>query len=679
MKKRLINLLLALVMILGMIPATTLTANAVSAATIGTGTEADLYLVTTYTELVDLMRKSGTAYIKLNNNITHNVAAGDSDELCCIEVLGTKYLDLNGYQLTRVDYGTFDDSMINVRGTLTINDSSKDMSGAIFSKGKYMCTAIRVDPRASLVMNAGYIYHESSLGHAYSAITSEGNLTINGGEIYSQNIMAVEILAGTCNIYDGIFNSLDNNGIWLKNGTTHIYGGYYGGAGGNAIDLNGELLDVRPNLYIHNAMCYGSVGGVNFGELEITNLVAADVIRFWKTRGGTKPPISTFLTDGAALFLDGVWSDAADDTYVASEIEVKVPKFTTQPEGGEVVPGEKLTVKWELNFTPVKIRIMQGSGEIPTNHVSYLGDATATSMQLESSSYGYFICAFYNDTDYVASNKFYVKKITPAFTTQPEGGEVAPGEKLNVSWGFNFTPVRTVLVTFTPGTGGALTELGTNVTSAELGASPEGGYYQIRGYYNDEDFVWSDQFYVTEKKSAFVNPFTDVKEGDFFYDPVVWAVENGITNGVSEMLFGSDQSCLRAHVVTFLHRAVGNPEPASANNPFTDVKPSDFFYKPVLWAVEKGITNGISATQFGSANVCNRASVVTFLWRAMGSPEPETVGNPFVDVKSTDFFYKAVLWAVENKSTNGVDATHFSPAGTCNRAQVVTFLYRAYN
>ena len=588
MKKRMISMLLAIVMVLGMLPATTMTA---SAATIGTGTEADPYLVTTYTELVDLMRKSGTAYIKLNKNIKHNVAAGDSDELCCIEVLGTKYLDLNGYQLTRVDYGTIDDSMINVRGTLTIDDSSKDMSGAIFSKGKYMCTAIRVDPRASLVMNAGYIYHESSLGHAYSAITSEGNLTINGGEIYSKNIMAVEILAGTCNIYDGIFNSLDNNGIWLKNGTTHIYGGYYGGAGGNAIDLNGELLDVRPNLYIHNAMCYGSVGGVNFGELEITNLVAADVIRFWKTRGGTKPPISTFLTDGAALFLDGVWSDAADDTYEASEIEVKAPKFTTQPEGGEVVPGEKL----------------------------------------------------------------------------------------NVSWGFNFTPVRTVLVTFTPGSGGALTELGTNVTSAELGASPEGGYYQIRGYYNDEDFVWSDQFYVTEKKTAFVNPFTDVKKGDFFYDPVMWAVQNGITTGATATTFDPNGKCLRAHVVTFLHRTEGNPEPTKNTNPFNDVKSVDFFYKPVLWAVEKNITNGTSASTFGSYDNCNRAAVVTFLWRAKGSPEPNSTKNPFVDVKSTDFFYKAVLWAVENGITNGIDATHFGPTTGCNRAQVVTFLYRAYD
>ena len=163
MRKRILSFLLALVMILGMVPAM---APAANAATIGTGTEADPYLVTNYTELVDLMRKSGTAYIKLNKNIKHNVAAGDSDELCCIEVLGTKYLDLNGYQLTRVDYGTIDDSMINVRGTLTINDSSKDMSGAIFSKGKYMCTAIRVDPRVNFA-------HSATLARTFSHTLTE--------------------------------------------------------------------------------------------------------------------------------------------------------------------------------------------------------------------------------------------------------------------------------------------------------------------------------------------------------------------------------------------------------------------------------------------------------------------------------------------------------------------------
>ena len=133
------------------------------------------------------------------------------------------------------------------------------------------------------------------------------------------------------------------------------------------------------------------------------------------------------------------------------------------------------------------------------------------------------------------------------------------------------------------------------------------------------------------------------------------------------------------YLPVYLHRAAGNPAPTSTKNPFTDVKSSDFFYKPVLWAVERGITNGTSGTTFGSSDNCNRAAVVTFLWRAAGCPEPKAVNNPFVDVKTTDFFYKAVLWAVENGITNGVDATHFGPAAGCNRAQVVTFLYRAYN
>ena len=100
--------------------------------------------------------------------------------------------------------------------------------------------------------------------------------------------------------------------------------------------------------------------------------------------------------------------------------------------------------------------------------------------------------------------------------------------------------------------------------------------------------------------------------------------------------------------------------------------------EPVLWAVKNGITNGISADQFGPQDNCTRGAVVTFLWRAQGQPEPISTVNPFVDVKPSDFYYKAVLWAVENGITNGLDATHFGPTNPCNRAQVVTFLYRAY-
>ena len=175
------------------------------------------------------------------------------------------------------------------------------------------------------------------------------------------------------------------------------------------------------------------------------------------------------------------------------------------------------------------------------------------------------------------------------------------------------------------------------------------------------------------------NPFTDVPAGAWYENSVLWALENGITTGATADTFNPNGQCLRAHVVTFLHRAAENPEPGSSSNPFTDVKSTDFFYKPVLWAVEKGITNGISASKFGSYDVCNRAAVVTFLWRAAGSPEPESTDNPFKDVKASDFFYKPVLWAVENGITNGLTATEFGPNTACNRAQVVTFLSRAYN
>lgn len=173
------------------------------------------------------------------------------------------------------------------------------------------------------------------------------------------------------------------------------------------------------------------------------------------------------------------------------------------------------------------------------------------------------------------------------------------------------------------------------------------------------------------------NPFTDVPEGSFYYAPVMWAVENSITSGTSATTFAPTDACLRAHVVTFLWRAAGSPEPESTQNPFVDVAETGFYYKAVLWAVENGITNGSDATHFNPFGVCNRAAVVTFLWRAAGSPEPTSTGNSFVDVAQTGYYYKAVLWAVENGITNGVDATHFGPAQSCNRAQVVTFLYRA--
>ena len=177
-----------------------------------------------------------------------------------------------------------------------------------------------------------------------------------------------------------------------------------------------------------------------------------------------------------------------------------------------------------------------------------------------------------------------------------------------------------------------------------------------------------------------VNPFVDVTPGKYFYDAVLWALYHDpqVTNGTDDTHFTPNKNCTRGQVVTFLWRAAGCPEPTITTHPFTDVKSSAYYYKAMLWAVENGITAGTSATTFGPNKDCNRAQVVTFLWRAAGEPEPETTVNPFTDVKTTASYYKAVLWAVENEITTGTSATTFTPTKTCTRGQVVTFLYRAY-
>ena len=170
--------------------------------------------------------------------------------------------------------------------------------------------------------------------------------------------------------------------------------------------------------------------------------------------------------------------------------------------------------------------------------------------------------------------------------------------------------------------------------------------------------------------------FSDVKEGAYYYNAVLWAVENGITNGTSDTTFSPDETCTRAQIVTFLWRAAGKPDPASSENPFSDVKEGAYYYNAVLWAVEKGITNGTSDKSFSPDETCTRAQIVTFLWRYEEQPAPAGTNNPFADVKPNAYFGSAVLWAVEKGITNGTSATTFDPEDTCTRAQVVTFLYR---
>ena len=171
--------------------------------------------------------------------------------------------------------------------------------------------------------------------------------------------------------------------------------------------------------------------------------------------------------------------------------------------------------------------------------------------------------------------------------------------------------------------------------------------------------------------------FHDVSRLDYFYDAVKWAAENGIASGTGRYTFSPNAVCTRAQTVTFLWRAAGSPLPRYRVCPFTDVQPSDYYYNAVLWAVEQGITTGLNATTFGPDVTVTRGQVATFLYRAASAAKPNTF-NPFTDVKTTAYNYDAILWAYDNRITTGASDTTFTPDAFCIRAQIVTFLYRFY-
>ncbi|MDO4619932.1 MAG: leucine-rich repeat protein [Lachnospiraceae bacterium] len=184
----------------------------------------------------------------------------------------------------------------------------------------------------------------------------------------------------------------------------------------------------------------------------------------------------------------------------------------------------------------------------------------------------------------------------------------------------------------------------------------------------------------TEELAKLELPFRDVSANSPFTAAIVWAKESGITGGFNKegTMFGTDQSCTRGQIVTFLWRAAGEPDPSSTENPFTDVSSSSPFFKAILWARENHITGGISENTFGVNRSCTRGQAAAFIYRYAREPEIDK-GATFRDVPETIFCYRAVSWAVENGITSGMSSTSFAPDSACTRGQIVTFLYRYMN
>ena len=245
--------------------------------------------------------------------------------------------------------------------------------------------------------------------------------------------------------------------------------------------------------------------------------------------------------------------------------------------------------------------------------------------------------------------------------TAGAGGSISPSGNVSVREG------RDQTFTITPDKGYAVANV--KIDGKSIGAVKSYTFENVRRTHTIE------VIFMKANGNPQTGVFVDVATGSYYEDAVDWAVENGITKGTDDTHFSPDGICTRAQAVTFLWRAAGSPKPETRTMPFTDVPVGSYYYDAVLWAVENGITKGTSDTTFSPNITCTRAQIVAFLWRSEKSPAAGTA-NPFADVKSTAYYADAVLWAVKENITKGTTSTTFSPNADCTRAQIVTFLWR---
>ena len=246
-------------------------------------------------------------------------------------------------------------------------------------------------------------------------------------------------------------------------------------------------------------------------------------------------------------------------------------------------------------------------------------------------------------------------------TTAGAGGSISPSGNVSVREGRDRT------FTITPDKGYAISNV--KIDGKSIGAVKSYTFENVRRTHTIE------VIFMKANGNPQTGVFVDVATGSYYEDAVDWAVGNGITQGTDATHFSPDGICTRAQAVAFLWRAAGSPKPETRTMPFTDVPAGSYYYDAVLWAVENDITKGTSDTTFSPNMTCTRAQIVAFLWRSEKSPAAGTA-NPFADVKSTAYYADAVLWAVKENITKGTTSTTFSPNADCTRAQIVTFLWR---
>ncbi len=386
---------------------------------------------------------------------------------------------------------------------------------------------------------------------------------------------------------------------------------------------------IDPETGVLTPVKVGSVSVIatKAGDNDYNDVTSAPFVLMIKPATPTGEPNYTKITTSGKTLKDAAL------TTKGSTLNPSDGKLEWVDDKGEPLPDDttvKANTTYKWRFTPDDDNYTTLTGEVELYHKS-------------SSGGGWY-------------DSYYTIKATAG-----AGGSISPSGSVSVREG------RDQTFTITPDKSYAVSNV--KIDGKSIGAVKSYTFENVRRPHTIE------VIFMKANGNPQAGVFVDVATGSYYEDAVDWAVGNGITQGTDATHFSPDGICTRAQAVTFLWRAAGSPKPETRTMPFTDIPAGSYYYDAVLWTVENGITKGTSDTTFSPNMTCTRAQIVTFLWRSEKSPAAGTA-NPFADVKSTAYYADAVLWAVKEDITRGTTSTAFSPNTDCTRAQIVTFLWR---
>ena len=595
---------------------------------------------------------SALNYLAPSANVSVKLTA-DTQKDVVIPANTTVTLDLNGHNLTNVSGHTItNNGNLTVTGSGTV-DNISDGKGALVNKVGAIATLNGGTFTRS--QEAGTYEPDLANGNSWYTVKNYGTMTINAGATVTTRLT-------------------DDNGNAVGGHSSLIANGWQ-----NANDLtNNPRNDNQNALLTVNGGTF--IGGINtvknddYSELVFNNGTCTN----YTQAAFQNHNIATI--NGGSFVAESHWSiyncpcNANSDK---GELTITGGSFT----------GNIAHVKADYGF----IKISGGTYSVnPTAYVADThivrkdGDAQFTVVAKSNLTSGVYL----TDPSGALASNYYVSSTangvwTVSYSAPYSGGSSSydPTYSVTVDKTENGSVTvspksaskgSTVTITVKPDSGYVLETLTvTDKNGNELTLKDKG----------DGKYTFTMPAGKVEVKATFMednsvlNFFYDVPNGAYFCEAVKWAVDKGITNGLSDTMFGPYESCTRAQIVTFLWRAAGSPEPKAASS-FTDVPANAYYAKAVAWAVENGITNGMTATMFAPDATCTRGQSVTFLYRALKGTASGSAN--FTDVKSDAFYADAINWAVANNVTNGTSNTTFSPNADCTRAEIVTFLYRAY-